>query len=245
MMEKTTNTKTIYRIKNFLDKETYQYFYSFFSEHTFFNQINTSLPVMYSYHNYNSDFTEDSIFIKNINLYQQKVLDAVSRLYGCDVIRFSGTSLRKWYPGEFQPPHSDCEALISVVDDQVHVNAYNNFSSLFIEYAALVYINDSYSGGEIYFPEHNLEIKPEPNELICFPGNSHHRHGVNEVIDGNRFVMQDFLTTPKLRYIWENFVIPDTEINFVDKEQEYYMENKSLFSRSNIPKNFIYNRRPA
>jgi len=197
---------------------------------------------MYNYHQYNQDHSETSDFIKNINSYQQKVYATLTEIYGTDVIRFSGTSLRKWYPKEFQRPHSDCEAVVKVVDDKIFVDEYNNFSSLFIEYAALVYINDSYEGGEIYFPDHGLEIKPEPNEFICFPGNNYYRHGVKELVSGNRFVMQDFVTTPKLRYIWENFVVPETEISFVDKDPIYYIENKNNFSRSNIPKNFIYNR---
>lgn len=42
----------------------------------------------------------------------------------------------------------------------------------------LIYINDDYLGGEIYFPHHNLKIKPEKGMLISFPGNYFNRHGI-------------------------------------------------------------------
>lgn len=42
----------------------------------------------------------------------------------------------------------------------------------------LIYINDDYLGGEIYFPHHKLKIKPEKGMLISFPGNYFNRHGI-------------------------------------------------------------------
>jgi hypothetical protein len=42
----------------------------------------------------------------------------------------------------------------------------------------LIYLNDNYVGGELYFPEHDLMIKPEPGMLISFPGNFWNRHGI-------------------------------------------------------------------
>lgn len=42
----------------------------------------------------------------------------------------------------------------------------------------LLYLNDDYSGGELYFPEHDISIKPEPGMLISFPGHFWNRHGI-------------------------------------------------------------------
>lgn len=53
--------------------------------------------------------------------------------------------------------------------------------------ASVYYINDDYIGGEIYFPEHGLEIKPKPNSLIIFPGNENYLHGVREIVDNDRY----------------------------------------------------------
>lgn len=57
--------------------------------------------------------------------------------------------------------------------------------------ATLVYINDDYDGGEIYFPDHNIYIKPKSGDLLCFPDNPDFVHGVKPIINGIRY------TTPR------------------------------------------------
>jgi hypothetical protein len=59
--------------------------------------------------------------------------------------------------------------------------------------ASLIYLNDNYSGGELYFPEHNLTVKPEKGMLIAFPGNFFNRHGIFPAIGDGRFAMSIFL----------------------------------------------------
>ena len=176
-----------------------------------------------------------------INNYTDKLLTLLKITYGQDVLDLVGTVIRKWYPEEDQPAHSDCEAIFSYIDGKSTMTPINNFSSIFIEYAALLYLNDDYEGGEIFFPDYNLKIKPKKNELIFFPGTYYYMHGVRKLLSGNRFVMQNFLTTPKLRYIWDQFVINEDPITFVDRTVEYASNNKSVFNRSNIPKEYKKN----
>ena len=57
--------------------------------------------------------------------------------------------------------------------------------------ATLVYLNDDYSGGEIYFPEYDLTFKPEPGDLLTFPDNPNYIHGVKPITSGTRY------TTPR------------------------------------------------
>ena len=60
-----------------------------------------------------------------------------------------------------------------------------------IEYACIFFLNDDYEGGEIYFPDYEISIKPEPGDLLCFPDQPRYVHGVKEIISGTRF------TTPR------------------------------------------------
>jgi len=53
--------------------------------------------------------------------------------------------------------------------------------------ASVYYINDDYEGGEINFPDHNLNIKPKANSLIIFPGNENYLHEVRKIVDKNRY----------------------------------------------------------
>jgi hypothetical protein len=50
-----------------------------------------------------------------------------------------------------------------------------------------IYINDDYSGGQVYFPERNYEFKPKANSLVMWAGNKNFIHGVKDPIDGNRY----------------------------------------------------------
>ena len=53
--------------------------------------------------------------------------------------------------------------------------------------AVIYYINNDYIGGEICFPKFNINIKPEPNSLIFFPGNENYLHQVIKVFKGERY----------------------------------------------------------
>jgi predicted 2-oxoglutarate/Fe(II)-dependent dioxygenase YbiX len=56
------------------------------------------------------------------------------------------------------------------------------------------YLNDDYEGGEIYFPNLGVEIKPEAGSVICFPTSEKYRHGVRTVLSGERFAISQFWT---------------------------------------------------
>lgn len=57
--------------------------------------------------------------------------------------------------------------------------------------ATLIYINNDYLGGEIYFPEYDISYKPEPGDLLTFPDNPDYVHGVKSISEGIRY------TTPR------------------------------------------------
>jgi hypothetical protein len=64
-----------------------------------------------------------------------------------------------------------------------------------IRYAAILYINDDYKNGELFFP--NLDrggLRPKPKSLLIFPGNDKHKHGVEIVGEGPiRYVIVGFI----------------------------------------------------
>ena len=186
-----------------------------------------------------ADFnTEIALWVK---LYTSRVGSKITESYGFDVVDMCGTALRNWYPGEKQDPHSDCEATFSGDQDTggFTMTPINNFSSVFIEYAALTYLNDDYEGGEIYFPDYDLEIKPLPGELIFFPGTQHYVHGVREVISGNRYAFMTFFTTPKLKYIWKTFVEDQSPMTITERDESQSMKSSGIFTRANMPRNLL------
>ena len=56
-----------------------------------------------------------------------------------------------------------------------------------ITHGFVVYINDDYDGGEIFYPNKDIEIKPKARSLVMHPGNKEYEHGVKEVFKTTRY----------------------------------------------------------
>ena len=166
-----SSAKNVYVIDNFLPNEEYQ---------TLSNFVNNSDQIPWIKEPWTTDRTapnsipEDCVkIIKKIyplarlncmDYYDIKVND--SRNYEHDVL------LRKWSPGSKMNLHIDIQA-----QKNLHI-------------IGMYYLNDDYEGGEIFFPDYNLKIKPKPNSLLMFPGNENYAHGVHEVTKGFRYTYQ-------------------------------------------------------
>lgn len=63
-----------------------------------------------------------------------------------------------------------------------------------ISYAGVLYLNDDYVDGEVFWPNKNLTLKPKPGTLVIFPGTDEYNHGVRHVGKGPiRYVMPAFI----------------------------------------------------
>jgi hypothetical protein len=62
------------------------------------------------------------------------------------------------------------------------------------EYGAIIYLNDNYSGGHTYYPNHNFDIAPAVGKLAIHPGDPEHLHGVSKIEDGVRYTLASFWT---------------------------------------------------
>ncbi len=71
-----------------------------------------------------------------------------------------------------------------------------------IRHAAILYLNEEYSKGEIFFSNHNIELKPKPGSLLLFPGTKDYNHGVKHVGPGPiRYVLVGFV---KVKNFYKN-----------------------------------------
>lgn len=73
-----------------------------------------------------------------------------------------------------------------------------------IRFATILYLNDNYEGGELFFENVDLEIRPDRGSLLIFPGTEEFAHGVNPVKSG------------PIRYVVVGFI----------KEKDFYKSNK-------------------
>jgi hypothetical protein len=60
--------------------------------------------------------------------------------------------------------------------------------------SVVFYLNDDYVGGEIYFDQFDLKIKPSANSALVFPSNYVYSHSAEKVIDGSKIAIASFLS---------------------------------------------------
>jgi hypothetical protein len=70
----------------------------------------------------------------------------------------------------------------------------DNHSDPLIEYAVIIYVNDDYVDGELFFSKLNLSIRPKKYSMIIFPSGEKYIHGVKPPGDGPlRYVLPSFV----------------------------------------------------
>jgi len=93
----------------------------------------------------------------------------------------------RWFPGLEQKPHAD---------KQLNDGSPNPFPTYDIN--SLIYYNSDFEGGELYYPQHDLVVKPEPGLAVAHPGDINYLHGVKMVTKGQRYTTPSFYSITKL-----------------------------------------------
>lgn len=107
--------------------------------------------------------------------------------------RFDITSLaREKFKQKLYPDYTDLVYWPSGLSMDVHADSVwlDGTPALFpYRYCAgICYLNDDYEGGETFFPNFNIKIKPKKGKVVLFSSNLEHQHGVKEV-KGERYTM--------------------------------------------------------
>ena len=108
-------------------------------------------------------------------------IDDYAKYWGINVVYYEAFNFVKYDgPGQQFKIHAD------------HGPAYNTTVS------AVIYLNDDYEGGEIYFPRlDKLNYKPTTGDIVIFPSNYIYEHASNDIINGIKYsvvVMTDINT---------------------------------------------------
>ena len=84
--------------------------------------------------------------------------------------------------------HSDNFEYLSLREQSKKIKDNETFKMVEnIQYGFVVYINDDYEGGEIYYPDQNIVYKPKRGDLIIHSSEDFCKHGVKEIIFGTRY----------------------------------------------------------
>ena len=112
------------------------------------------------------------------------MIDAIRKFYKEPLELFSDTiQLVKWGADQAMPVHADNVHF----DGTPHLTPHRDF-------AAIVYLNDDFLDGFIYFEEFRLAIRPKKGLLLAFPTGMRYRHGVTAISEGKRYTMPAWFT---------------------------------------------------
>jgi Rps23 Pro-64 3,4-dihydroxylase Tpa1-like proline 4-hydroxylase len=90
-------------------------------------------------------------------------------------------SIVKYEPGMFLHRHVDNPSASS------HNEIINKRSI-----SSIIYYNDDYDGGQIYFNKQGFKIKPDPGSILIFSSYQPFEHEVLPVISGARYITPSF-----------------------------------------------------
>jgi hypothetical protein len=155
----------IHVIENFLNEEDCEYLQ---------HECLTNEFVKLGQLNYGKgwDINKTKLSNKAFNILEKAQTDIKNKIvdiYNVDVELSNGAQLRRWQTGSKMGSHIDDFAVFD----------YN--------IAAIIYLNNDYAGGEIYFSDYNYKIQPKAGSVIIFPGNKYYSHEVLEITSGERY----------------------------------------------------------
>jgi len=114
----------------------------------------------------------------------------------------------QWHPGMSGYPHADAQG-----------------TETFIEWSTVVYLNDDFEGGHIYFPNQGYEYKPKKFSAVFFPSaGTENVHGITEVNSGLRFTLL-YMHTSLVQHADPDFL--EENLHVVGFPQMTHSENHS------------------
>jgi hypothetical protein len=143
---------------------------------------NRTLGHDFIYYSLNKDVGISLLKIRNL------IGTEIKQRYSIPEIYSDHLSVCRWYPGIPLTPHID-----DMSDSKEEDSSWFNHR----EFGVVLYLNDDFTGGETYYPNHGKEITPKTGRLVIHPGDESHRHGVRATAGGTRYTISSFWTQDK------------------------------------------------
>lgn len=117
-----------------------------------------------------------------------RLSEKIKELYNLDEAYPDLFQVVRWFPGMYQPPHAD-DMTDAVDETRSELEWFNHR-----HYGAIIYLNDDYTGGKTFYPNHDVAITPKAGMLAVHPGDPNHLHGVTEIQGAMRYTLASFWT---------------------------------------------------
>ena len=133
---------------------------------------------------------EDSRVRDQLVAIRKRVRSEIAGAYRLTRPLFADTlQIVRWPAGYEQQPHADSQNPGGVA----HPYGWRS-------YASLIYLNNDFDGGQIYFPNQKRIPRITPGMLVFFPGTLEYLHGVSKITRGERYTVASFWTFDSQRH---------------------------------------------
>lgn len=161
----------IFEIENFLSADICSSVINYFDNTT---DRNTHITGYFSDKSLSPYNIKDRNILKELIIFQTKSLQIISRLYHPNELNINlfleYWDIVRWDVGK---------------DMEVHQDGMNYEYSR--DYSSVCYLNDTYIGGETFFPERKYVCKPKQGKIVFFPSTLY--HGVKVIKQGIRYTL--------------------------------------------------------
>jgi hypothetical protein len=120
---------------------------------------------------------EDEVKDVLFGAYREEILPH----FGKDLDWMDRPDVLKYLPGGKYIAHSD--------NEYWDMSARRWVRSMDRDLSVLLYVNDDYEGGAVYFQNFDIRIKPSRGMLIAFPSDHRYLHAAESLISGSRFAV--------------------------------------------------------
>ncbi|MDY6945309.1 MAG: 2OG-Fe(II) oxygenase [Pseudomonadota bacterium] len=114
----------------------------------------------------------------------RSIASFINPFYQVEVADREPSQILHYGVGGHYIPHVDAETLYQ---DDSGLELWEK--TLERDLSVVYFINDDFSGGELFFPALDLVIEPEAGTLVCFPSDHNYIHGVRPVTSGHRYTI--------------------------------------------------------
>ena len=126
----------------------------------------------------------DAVAEKLLSIDAASVLAFVNPFYQVEVQDSEPLQVLHYGVGGHYIPHVDAETLYK---DDIGLDMWEK--TLDRDLSVVYFLNDDFTGGELFFPALDLVIRPEAGTLVCFPSDHNYIHGVQPVTSGHRYTV--------------------------------------------------------
>jgi len=160
-------------IENFVHEDDATTFMKFFdkNDHLCFDE-----RPHHKERNIHFDHIPDKRIKQLLRYYEQKNIFFIDHYFNIKTAPWHEPRLCRWKKGHFMGLHAD----------------KNNDLQDLMDYSSLVYLNDNYNGGELFFRNHDnkeQDFKMKALSCIVFESNPSNSHGVRKILKGRRYTI--------------------------------------------------------